>query len=41
MIVSEQIKKHLEQTGSVYSDEWGFTQISDVKIEIDLNIDMS
>ncbi len=41
MIISEQIRKHLEQTGSVYPDEWGFTQISDVKIQIDLNVDMS
>jgi hypothetical protein len=40
MIISEQIRKHLEQTGSVYSDEWGFTRISDVKIQIDLSVDM-
>ena len=41
MIISEQIRKHLEKTGSVYSDEWGFTRISDVKIQIDLSVDMS
>ena len=40
MIISEQIRNHLEQTGSVYSDEWGFTRISDVKIQIDLSVDM-
>ena len=41
MIISEQIRKHLEDTGSVYSDEWAYTSISDVKIEIDININMA
>ena len=41
MIISEQIRKHLENTGSVYSDEWGYSRISDVKIQFDLSVDMS
>ena len=41
MIISEQIRKHLEKTGSVYPDEWGYSRISDVKIQFDLSIDMS
>lgn len=40
MIISEQIRKHLEKTGSVYPDEWGFSRISDVQIQFDLNVDM-
>jgi len=40
MIISEQIRKHLENTGSVYSDEWSYSRISDVQIQFDLSIDM-
>jgi len=40
MIISEQIRKHLEKTGSVYSDEWGYSRISDVQIQFDLSVDM-
>lgn len=41
MIISEQIRKHLENTCSVYPDEWSYSRISDVKIQFDLSIDMS
>jgi hypothetical protein len=40
MIISEQIRKHLEKTGSVYPDEWSYSRISDVQIQFDLSIDM-
>lgn len=40
MIISEQIRKHLEQTGSVYPDEWGYSRIADVQIQFDLSVDM-
>ena len=39
-IIFEQIKNHLEKTGSVYSDEWEFSKLSHVKIEIDLSQNM-
>jgi len=41
MIVSEQIKKHLEKRGIVYSDEWHYSTIGNVKITLDLTLDMS
>ena len=40
MIISEQIRKHLEKTGSVYPDEWSYSRISDVQIQFDLSVDM-
>lgn len=40
MIISEQIRNHLEKTGSVYPDEWGFSSISEVQIQFNLSVDM-
>lgn len=40
MIISEQIRNHLEKTGSVYPDEWGYSRIQNVKIQFDLSVDM-
>lgn len=40
MIISEQIRKHLEKTGSVYPDEWGFTSIGNTQIQFDLTTRM-
>jgi hypothetical protein len=41
MIVSEQIKKHFENQGIVYPDEWHYSTIGNVKITLDLMLDMS
>ena len=40
-IIRDQIKKHLEKRGIVYSDEWHYSTITNVKITLDLVLDMS
>lgn len=41
MIISEQIRKHLENQNIVFSDEWHYSTIGNVEIKLDLMLDMS
>ena len=40
-IILDQIKKHLEKRGTVFPDEWHYSTIANVKITLDLLLDMS
>lgn len=35
-IIRDQIKKHLEKRGIVFSDEWHYSTIANVEITLDL-----
>lgn len=39
--IHEIIKNYLEESGRVYSDEWGYSYLNVNEIEFDLTIDLS